>query len=308
MIRSLRNARPFTVCRCWHWPLHPEFRRCRSSRKECINSLQRRCQSRRQLFKRTCALCHGADARGTDRGPSLVNSAELRSMRDSDISNIIRKGKAKMPAFPLPAADIDALTRFVRSLSPAEVGGCRCRRSEGRRKHLLWQRQCSTCHMVRGRGSTDWTRPFRCWAQAEARGVEAVVDLIPDAKIPDGWGSDFRNAERWKNAAGFARAQGSHDLVLQTNDGKLHLLLDSEYKALIPDKHSAMPAYKGTEDEQRDLVRLPERFERRGCGTARRSRNAAYPGGDRGDCHPRKETGRPTTARWMATATAALTR
>ena len=34
----------------------------------------------------------------------------------------------------------------------------------------------------------------------------------------------------------------------------MHLLLDSEYRSLIPDKASAMPAYQGTADQQRDLV------------------------------------------------------
>jgi mono/diheme cytochrome c family protein len=72
------------------------------------------------LFTRTCTLCHGADAQGTDRAPTLLNSARLRSMTDSEIADVIRKGKDKMPAFPFPGAQIDELLRYIRFLSPAE--------------------------------------------------------------------------------------------------------------------------------------------------------------------------------------------
>ena len=76
-----------------------------------------------KVFVQTCTLCHGGDARGTDRAPSLVNTAKLRGMPDSEVSDIIRKGKNQMPAFPLPQADIDELTRYVRSLNTIESAG-----------------------------------------------------------------------------------------------------------------------------------------------------------------------------------------
>ena len=95
----------------------------------------------------------------------------------------------------------------------------------------------------------------------------------PDARIADGWGTISAKLNDGSMLHGFARAQGSHDLVLETDDGKLHLLLDSEYKALTPDKHSAMPAYKGTEDELRDLVAFLSGLNRCGRRAADRSRN-----------------------------------
>ena len=53
---------------------------------------------------------------------------------------------------------------------------------------------------------------------------------------------------------GLNRAQGSHDLVLQTRDGKLHLLQDGEYLSVVPDSTPAMPAYQGTAGQMRDLL------------------------------------------------------
>ena len=203
-------------------------------------------------YTRTCTLCHGSDSRGTDRAPSLVNSAKLRGMSDSDIANLIRKGKDRMPAFPLPPADIDELTRYVRSLSPVEAEAVPGDAGAGERT-FFGGGQCSSCHMVRGRGTAngpDLSSVGRRLKLPELK--ESLTE--PDARIADGWGTVEATLNNGSKLRGFARAQGSHDLVLQTYDGTLHLLLDSEYKSLAQDKHSTMPAYKGSADEQRDLI------------------------------------------------------
>jgi len=252
MIRSHRNARPFTArvlvvavaCGSAALPARPQ-----GAHQPPAAAMQ----EPPPLFASICALCHGADALGTDRGPSLVNSAELRSMRDSDISDIIRKGKAKMPAFSLPAADIDALTRFVRSLSSAETATAVAGDAKAGERIFFGSGQCSTCHMVRGRGTPNG--PDLSDVGRRLRLEELKQSLAdPDASIADGWGALTTKLNDGRMLHGFARAQGSHDLVLETSGGKLHLLLDSEYKAPTPDKHSAMPAYKGTGDELQNLV------------------------------------------------------
>ena len=78
-------------------------------------------------------------------------------MPDSNIADIIRKGKAKMPAFPLPAADIDALTRYMRSLSPIESATTVAGDPKAGERIFFGSGQCSTCHMVRGRGAAQGT-------------------------------------------------------------------------------------------------------------------------------------------------------
>ena len=103
---------------------------------------------------------------------------------------------------------------------------------------------------------------------------------------------------------GSLRAQGSHDLVLETNDGKLHLLLDSEYKELTPDKHSAMPAYKGTEDEVRSLVAFLSSLKGVGVGPLSEPQRPQRGQRSKKLFIRRREIGRLTTARWMATGTA----
>ena len=204
-------------------------------------------------FTKTCTLCHGTDAKGTDRAPTLVSSAKLRSMSDSDIANLIRKGKDKMPAFPLPQADIDELTRYVRSLSPVEAEAAVPGDKKAGEGIFFGGGQCSTCHMVRGRGSVkgpDLSSVGRRLKLDELK--QSLGD--PSAKIADGWANVSATLNDGTKLNGFARAQGSHDVVLQTDDGRLRMLLDSEYKSLSTDKHSVMPVYKGSADEMQNLL------------------------------------------------------
>ena len=205
------------------------------------------------LFTRTCTLCHGTDAQGTDRAPALLNSDQLRGMPDGDIADIIRKGKNKMPAFPFPAAQLEDLIRYIRFLSPAESQIAVAGDAEAGERIFFGAGQCATCHMIRGLGTPNG--PDLSNAGRRLRPEQLKQSLAdPDAAIADGWRMTSATLNDGSTLHGFARAQGSHELVLQTNDGKLHLLLDSEYKKVIPDAHSAMPAYRGSEDEMRDLV------------------------------------------------------
>ena len=238
-------------------------------------------------FTKVCALCHGADARGTDRAPSLVNTARLRGMTDGEIAKIIRQGKDKMPAFPLPQADIDALTRYMRFLNPAEAEAAVAGDPKTGERIFFGGGQCSTCHMAGGRGRANG--PDLSSVGRRLKLEELIQSLTdPDAKIADGWGTVSTQLNDGSTLRGFARAQGSHDLVLQTEDGKLRLLLDSEYKALSPDKHSTMPAYKGTAGEQRDLIAFLSSLKGAGAGSLPEPQTPATPAEINEIAHPKQ--------------------
>jgi mono/diheme cytochrome c family protein len=49
------------------------------------------------LYTKNCASCHGADAQGSDLGPILVERPIV--VRWSEFSDIVRKGKGRMPGF-----------------------------------------------------------------------------------------------------------------------------------------------------------------------------------------------------------------
>ena len=70
------------------------------------------------LFTEKCAVCHGAEAKGGDRGPALANDKRLATRSVEDVMAIVRNGTpGGMPAFPLPENQIRELASYVHSLN-----------------------------------------------------------------------------------------------------------------------------------------------------------------------------------------------
>ena len=74
-------------------------------------------------FKGKCAMCHGPDGSGkTAMGEKLgirdLHSADVQKQTDAQLSEIVTKGKNKMPAYDgkLTKEQIDQVVAFVRSL------------------------------------------------------------------------------------------------------------------------------------------------------------------------------------------------
>lgn len=72
-------------------------------------------------FKSKCAMCHGENGAGKGKVPAL-SSADVQAKSDADLKGAIEKGtktaNGMMPAYgtKLPADQIDALVKYVRSL------------------------------------------------------------------------------------------------------------------------------------------------------------------------------------------------
>ncbi len=73
-------------------------------------------------FKAKCAMCHGADGKGSAVGQKMgvhdFTSADVQKMSDAELTEVISKGKNKMPAYAgkLQDADIKGLVAYVRQL------------------------------------------------------------------------------------------------------------------------------------------------------------------------------------------------
>ena len=77
-----------------------------------------------KTYKAKCAACHGSDGVGdTVVGKKLgahdFHSQDVQKQSDSELSDIVAKGKNKMPAYEksLKPEDIKALTSYVRSFA-----------------------------------------------------------------------------------------------------------------------------------------------------------------------------------------------
>jgi cytochrome c6 len=73
-------------------------------------------------YKAKCASCHAADGSGSAIGKKLgthdFGGAEVQKMSDTELSDIIVKGKNKMPAYEktVKADDIKSLVAYIRTL------------------------------------------------------------------------------------------------------------------------------------------------------------------------------------------------
>jgi len=70
-------------------------------------------------FKAKCAMCHGADGKGGKMGTRDFASAEVKAETDAQLTEIITKGKGKMPSYDgkLKDTEIKDLVTYIRSLA-----------------------------------------------------------------------------------------------------------------------------------------------------------------------------------------------
>jgi cytochrome c6 len=76
-----------------------------------------------KAYKTNCVLCHAADGSGNSpSGKALkakdLASKEVQAKSDEDLTEVITKGKGKMPAFgaKLKSEDIKQLVAYIRTL------------------------------------------------------------------------------------------------------------------------------------------------------------------------------------------------
>lgn len=73
-------------------------------------------------FKAKCAMCHGADGKGSAVGQKMgahdFTSPEVQKMSDAELTEVITKGKNKMPSYAgkLQEGDIKGLVGYIRQL------------------------------------------------------------------------------------------------------------------------------------------------------------------------------------------------
>jgi mono/diheme cytochrome c family protein len=160
-------------------------------------------------FARTCALCHGNDGRGTDRAPTMVNSAHLRTMTDAEIASTIKHGRNRMPAFPLPDADIDRLVRYIRSLNVTASSTAVPGDATKGEAIYFGAGQCSTCHIARGRGVSDGPDLSNIGSRMRLQTMQQVLEN-PGANMTPGYAMASVAMDDGTELRGFLRAEGSH--------------------------------------------------------------------------------------------------
>jgi cytochrome c6 len=70
-------------------------------------------------YKAKCAMCHGPDGKGGKMGTRDFASADVKKETDAQLTEIITKGKGKMPSYDgkLKDTEIKDLVTYIRSLA-----------------------------------------------------------------------------------------------------------------------------------------------------------------------------------------------
>ncbi|MEO8129416.1 MAG: c-type cytochrome, partial [Bryobacteraceae bacterium] len=227
-------------------------------------------------YARLCTGCHGEGATGTERGPALVNSRTLRNRSEEQIRTLIKTGTpGGMPAFALPDEQLHSLAAWVHSLNASAYDIKPAGDVHAGEQFFFGKGQCNTCHMVRGRGTANGPDLSNIGRQLTLRDIEQLLDnpktltgKRSSSSCPgwafcphDPWGVVNVRLRNGSTLRGFARGQGKHDLQLQTFDGKIHLLAESEYQSITREDKPYMPALQSSPQERTDLLAYLSRLD-----------------------------------------------
>ncbi len=220
-------------------------------------------------FDSLCAGCHGEGGQGGDRAPGLVNNRSLRTRNEAQIRDLIQSGTpGGMPAFKLPESELQSLARWLRSLNISAFDTKPSGDAHAGEEFFFGKGQCSTCHMVHGRGTVNGPDLSDVGRKSTVRELELVLEnptsqmgihttpTCPSwAFCPDQtWGVVSVKLRNGQSLRGFARGRAEHDLELQTFDGRMHFLTDKQYQEITPAKTSYMLPLQASAEERRNVV------------------------------------------------------
>ncbi|MGH8256378.1 MAG: c-type cytochrome, partial [Steroidobacteraceae bacterium] len=192
-------------------------------------------------FGNTCAVCHGSSAEGTERGPSLVNNYFLRGKSTGAIADIITHGRAGiMPSFAnLPGAQIEALATYVHSLNTNAFESRPPGDAAAGAAYFFGRGRCSACHIAQGRGGIKGPDLSSVGTSLT---LQQLVQAVRHPQVTQGssWTWVTVMLRDGSPMHGFARNRTQHSLDLQTADGQLHPLTDTQYRSIIPDLRPTM--------------------------------------------------------------------
>ncbi|MFL6550161.1 MAG: PQQ-binding-like beta-propeller repeat protein [Povalibacter sp.] len=207
-----------------------------------------------EMFGTVCAVCHGGDGSGTDRAPGLLNNRRLRTQSEGDIAGIIRNGRNNMPSFAgLPDEQIQALAAYVHSLNASAIDMNASGDAAAGSEIFFGSGQCVQCHTAEGRGGANGPDLSSIGRQLTLKDLTQAIDH-PSSRVVNGYGRVRVTMRDGSTLQGFARDQATHALVLQTTDGRLHLLRDADYTSVVADTSTYAPAFSGNETQRRDLI------------------------------------------------------
>jgi mono/diheme cytochrome c family protein len=252
-----------------------------------------------------------------------MNNPRLRTRNEAQTRDLIKSGTSGgMPAFKLSEGELQSLARWLRSLNMSAFDTKPSGDGRAGEAFFFGRGQCSTCHMVHGRGKVNGPDLSDIGRKLTVRELELMLEnptsqmgihstptCPPWAFCPDEtWGVVNVKLRDGQGLRGFARGRAEHDLELQTFDGRLHFLTDKQYQEITPAKTSYMPPLQASVEERRNVIAYlsslggvqPGALAGMDATISFEAMNAVL--------HPNAASGRHTTASWAPTAIAPWTK
>lgn len=221
-------------------------------------------------FESNCAGCHGAGGGGGDRAPALSNNPDLRRLDAGEIANIISRGTPRgMPSFAsMPPERVARIAVWLKSMNDSALHAAPPEQVAAGEKVFFGAGGCSGCHMVKGRGGVNGPdlsdvavrstlKEINTWLDdpTSLMGVKSLSVCPFWAFCPDfQWAVADVTLRNRTILRGFVRNQTEHEVVLQTLDGRFHLLDESEFIAVTRERQSYMPILHVSAEQRHDLL------------------------------------------------------
>lgn len=160
------------------------------------------------LYLQDCASCHGADARGTSRAPSLAGVGEATVDFYLSTGRMPKKATHKAPPYTavLPEDEVKALDQYVTALAAhggpgiPKVVPAKGTVAEGGE---LFREYCAACHGYAGTGGELTDRPIPALEEATATQIGEAVRTGP-GEMPS-FGLDAFTPEQVDSIAAYIR-------------------------------------------------------------------------------------------------------
>jgi PQQ-dependent dehydrogenase (methanol/ethanol family) len=208
-----------------------------------------------KLFAEKCAGCHGADARGTDRGPALAGSRRLRGRSTMQLRSTIRKGvvTSGMPPFDLADDQLDTLAALVRSLNAPAAESVVAGETRIGEQFFFGKGKCGSCHMVHGSGAPTGPDLSDVGSRLSVGELREAL-LKPGARVLAGYELVTVYMRRGRTLRGFVRSRSNYDLHVQDIEGRFHSLAKDQVERIEAEAGSLMPPVVASPAELDNLV------------------------------------------------------
>ena len=197
----------------------------------------------RELFNRTCTVCHGLNGAAAERAPALGGGRSYNIRTDAGIFEAIQNGIAgsAMPGSSLQTMEIWKIVAYIRSLrataSEAFVPG-----DVARGERIFWEKSgCGACHMIRGRGGISGPDLSNLGGE---RTLAAIRESLtrPKLQIPAGYRPVEVVTVDGRKLTGIAKNDNNFSLQLLDSQDRLQLLTSDEWVKVTYKTQSLMPS------------------------------------------------------------------